>query len=230
MFSCHVDVVPATPEFASAFAPRIDGDVIWGRGACDSKNNLIMLVEAVRYLREEGIPLSRTPLLDLPIEEEIGGNGALSNILHSEHIDDAICLEPTPLPGFPWSPRLSHVQGHCSRPRACTWAAARREWMPSEERSRPSTKCDTWKPAYLRRPETIQRSGRGSGHVTNIGIIQGGEWSGSIPERCTFRGDLGFLPSSSLDEVAEMIEPACRSVDDTRCRLRPRGRLRCGAA
>ena len=97
LFNAHVDVVPASPDFPSAFAPRIDEDLVWGRGACDTKNNLIMLVEAVRYLREEGIPLRRTPLLDLPIEEEIGGNGTLSSLLYDEPIDEAVCLEPTSL-------------------------------------------------------------------------------------------------------------------------------------
>jgi acetylornithine deacetylase len=216
MFSCHIDVVPASPDFPSAFSPRIEGDVIWGRGACDSKNNLIMLVEAVRYLREESIPLSRSPLLDIPIEEEIGGNGTLSSILYGEHIDEAICLEPTSLRVF---------RGH----RGCltfkVTAIGRSVHMGSGEAGVDAIRGAIAAIDQMRHLETRlltqARSDPAFGSwerplQLNVGIIHGGEWSGSIPERCTFWGDLGFLPSTSLDGVAEMIEAACRSVDDTR--------------
>jgi len=216
MFSCHVDVVPASPDFPTAFSPRMEGDVVWGRGACDTKNNLVMLVEAVRYLNDEGIPLSRTPVLDLPVEEEIGGNGALSSILYGEHFDEAICLEPTSLQVFRGHRgcltfevttvgRSVHMGSGESGVDAISGAiAAIGQLRQLEARlldlARRDPAFDSWdRPLQL-----------------NIGIIHGGEWSGSIPERCTFRGDLGFLPSSTLEEVASMIETACRSVDDVR--------------
>jgi acetylornithine deacetylase len=214
MFSCHVDVVPASPDFPDAFAPRIDGDVVWGRGACDSKNNLLMLIEAIRYLKEEGIPLKRTPLLDLLIEEEIGGNGALSSILYGEHFDEAICLEPTSLRVF---------RGH----RGClsfkVTVVGRSVHMGSGEAGVDAIRGAIAAIDQLRNLESdlLAKARNDPAFASwerplqlNIGIIQGGEWSSSIPERCTFWGDLGFLPSSSLDDVATMIEAACRSVGD----------------
>ena len=85
----------ADRRLAATFIAR--ATTILGRGACDTKNNLVMLVEAIRFLREAGIPLWRTPILDLPIEEEIGGNGTLNLLLHNPSADEAVCLEPTGL-------------------------------------------------------------------------------------------------------------------------------------
>lgn len=220
MFNCHVDVVPATPDFPAAFDPRIDGDLVWGRGACDTKNNLVMLVEAVRYLQEEGIPLRRSPLLDLPIEEEIGGNGTLSSLLYHEPIDEAVCLEPTSLQVF---------RGH----RGCltfnVTVVGRSVHMGSGEVGIDAIDGAIAVIERLRQLEArlVERARTEPGFESwdrplqlNIGVIQGGEWSGSVAERCLLKGDLGFLPSSSLDEVASMIEEACRSVDDPRVSAR----------
>jgi acetylornithine deacetylase len=175
-----------------------------------------MLVEAVRYLREEGIPLRRTPLLDLPIEEEIGGNGTLSSLLYDEPIDEAICLEPTSLQVY---------RGH----RGCltfkVTVAGRSVHMGSGEVGIDAIKGAIAVIERLRQLEAhlLERARTEPAFATwerplqlNIGVIQGGEWSGSVPERCMLWGDLGFLPPSSLDDVASMIEKACRSVDDPR--------------
>jgi acetylornithine deacetylase len=216
VFNCHVDVVPATPDFPDAFAPRIEGDYVWGRGACDTKNNLIMLVEAVRYLRDEGIPLRRTALLDLPIEEEIGGNGTLSSLLYGEPVDEAVCLEPTSLEVF---------RGH----RGCltfhVTVAGRSVHMGSGEDGIDAIRGAIAIIERLRDLETELLAAAAADPAfqgwarplqLNIGVINGGEWSGSLPERCVIIGDLGFLPSTSLGGVERRIEDACRSVDDHR--------------
>src|SRR5699024_8950243 len=70
---------------------------MYGRGACDTKNNLIMLVEAIRFLNDNNIPMQKNVELDLVIEEEVSGNGTISSIMHGIDVDTVIVMEPTDL-------------------------------------------------------------------------------------------------------------------------------------
>ena len=47
LFVAHVDVVKAPPEM---FVPRIEGDRIYGRGACDTKGNVAMMCHVLANL------------------------------------------------------------------------------------------------------------------------------------------------------------------------------------
>ncbi|MEI6623003.1 MAG: M20/M25/M40 family metallo-hydrolase [Actinomycetes bacterium] len=212
MFNAHVDVVPASPDFPDAFSPSVHDGAIWGRGAADTKNNLIMLVEAVRFLRDERIPLTRNVMLDLPAEEEIGGNGTLSALLHGTPFDEAVCLEPTSLAVyrghrgcltfkvtvFGRSVHMGSAGTGVDAIAGAIAAIARLRELEVDMLARASAD-----PVFNSWPRPLQ---------LNIGLINGGEWSGSVPERCTFTGELGFLPSDSIVDVQRAIEGACRPV------------------
>ncbi|WP_040840172.1 M20 family metallopeptidase [Nocardia brevicatena] len=212
LFNAHVDVVPPSPDFPDAFRPRRVDDMVIGRGACDTKNNLIMLVEAVRFLRDEGIPLSRTAVLDLPIEEEIGGNGTLSLALQAPDVDEAVCLEPT---------SLQVLRGH----RGCLSFR-----VDVHGRSVHMGSTHSGLDAIAGALEVIDRLRDLERHLLqqartepgfedvpfplqlNVGMISGGEWSGSVAERCSIWADVGFMPTTSLLELERQVEQACRSI------------------
>lgn len=63
------------------------------------------------------------------------------------------------------------------------------------------------------RASTTQRT---VDHITccqlNVGMISGGEWSGSVAERCSICADVGFLPSTSILDLKRQVEQACRSI------------------
>ena len=92
--NAHVDVVsPYLP-------PRVEGDTVFGRGACDDKGcvaaimGALMLVGA--YLRARGVRLNRDLICMLVIEEEMGGNGSLSAALDEDlkqRYDSLVVLE-----------------------------------------------------------------------------------------------------------------------------------------
>lgn len=72
----HIDVV------APFFGPRIEGDRVYGRGACDDKGNIVALFGAIKlvgqYLQDTGKTLNKHLTAMCVIEEEMGGNGSLS--------------------------------------------------------------------------------------------------------------------------------------------------------
>lgn len=86
VFSTHFDCVP--PFFPS----RIDGDRIYGRGACDAKGILVAQVAAVEQLRAEGE--TRVGLLFV-VGEERGSDGARAANADAAHSRFLVDGEPT---------------------------------------------------------------------------------------------------------------------------------------
>lgn len=215
LFNCHIDVVPPANDFANAFDGYIERNKIFGRGACDTKNNLIMLGEALRFLKDNNIKLTKNPLIDLVIEEEIGGNGTLSTVMHGIAADEVICLEPTSLNVFrghrgciSFDVDVKGMSVHMGNDKdginAIEWTIEVIKILKELEKellheAKGSAGFKCWK-----RPLQL-----------NIGIISGGEWSGTVPERCRLSCDLGFLPKYSIEQIEKIIEKKCRSVKNS---------------
>jgi acetylornithine deacetylase/succinyl-diaminopimelate desuccinylase-like protein len=74
--NAHVDVV------APYFSPRVQGGIVFGRGACDDKGPVVAMVTALKILSEamalEGLKWNRNIVAMFVVEEETGGNGSLS--------------------------------------------------------------------------------------------------------------------------------------------------------
>ncbi len=76
--NCHIDTVAGWIE------PRVDGDVVYGRGACDDKGQVALLLAQIKILNELrdrfGLSFPRDRVYQFVIDEESGGNGALSMV------------------------------------------------------------------------------------------------------------------------------------------------------
>lgn len=99
-FNSHVDTV------APHLAPRSEGEVVFGRGACDAKGQCVAMLGALRLLRKLHHHAAAIPPCDLlfqfVIDEEPGGNGSLSLALDPRFGFDAmVVLEPTGLSVHP---------------------------------------------------------------------------------------------------------------------------------
>jgi len=70
MLSGHFDVVEAD-RASSQFQPRIEGDYLWGRGACDMKTVLATFLVWMKDMKRDGAPYPAINLL-LVGNEEIG--------------------------------------------------------------------------------------------------------------------------------------------------------------
>lgn len=96
----HVDVVPAGEVerwTVPPFAGTVRNGRVYGRGAADMKGGVCCAVEAVRALRDAGIRLSGTVMLQSVAGEEDGGMGTLAAIERGHTADAAIIMEPTKL-------------------------------------------------------------------------------------------------------------------------------------
>src|SRR6185436_11058064 len=100
-FHGHFDVVPAFDP--GQFAPRIEGDTLFGRGSSDMKSGLVSMIAAATALKDSGALRGRLELLFVPDEETGGefGTGALARLglLPSNMLG---MLLPEPTSGVVW--------------------------------------------------------------------------------------------------------------------------------
>lgn len=94
----HVDVVPAgDPEHwdGDPFVPRVAGDVVHGRGACDMKAGLVANLAALAAIRASGAQLRGRVAAHCVVGEEDGGLGAFGTLRRGHTGDACVITEPT---------------------------------------------------------------------------------------------------------------------------------------
>jgi succinyl-diaminopimelate desuccinylase len=99
MFECHTDVVTEGDASEWKYGPfegRLSGNRIYGRGACDTKGNLVAAVQAIKAISQSGTPFRGKILLGILVDEE----GMMSGVKHfvrqgwAKNVDAAIICEP----------------------------------------------------------------------------------------------------------------------------------------
>jgi acetylornithine deacetylase len=205
----HVDVVPpAAAELWTSppFSPRREGDWLYGRGAGDMKAGLVAIVGAVRALREAGVGLRGDVHLQSVVEEECSGNGAVMCLLDGVRADGCVITEPHPdhftiaQVGVLWF----HVE-IAGRPAHAAYAgtgvnaieaahvvlSALRELEAELNRDPP--------PPFDRVEHPIN---------LNPGMISGGDWTSTVPARCTLSCRLAMYPGVSPRAMQQRVEEA----------------------
>lgn len=210
--SCHVDVVPAGPSWKEAFDPKVvldeNGDeIIVGRGACDTKGNLLMFLAALRFLKDTGLPSKYKIIYDGVIEEEIGGIGALSSSI-SNVVDTpygVLVLEPTSLDCF---------RGH----RGCLGISisikGKSGHMGAGKKFGPIQAIGPLVDALGRLEEDLIETAKKDKAFSdydrpvqvNVGRIEGGEWHGTAVETCRLLVNVGFPPQYNLQSIKDRIQ------------------------
>jgi acetylornithine deacetylase len=224
----HIDVVPVGAEelwTSPPFEPVVRDGRMYGRGAGDMKAGIAAYVIAYRALRQLGLQPAAPLFLQSVVEEECTGNGALACLHRGFRADAAIIPEPfdhtimQAQVGVLWLTVEVHGRpAHVMEARAGINAieaaftlfqslkALEEEWNAKRHA------------AFAEHPHPIN---------VNLGRIQGGEWTSSVPTRCEMHVRVGFYPGMSVQQAKAAVEQrlaqAARSrpgLEDVRYRVR----------
>jgi acetylornithine deacetylase len=199
----HVDVVPAgEPQLWSVppwHATIRDGRV-YGRGAADMKGGLCCALFALRAIRDAGVGIGGSVLIQSVVGEEDGGLGTLAAIERGHTGDAAIVLEPTELMIAPAHAgalgfRLT-VPGHAAH------GAFRAEGVDPFERFLPLYAAMRDFEAARNKPVTDPLfADYQLPFALCIGTIRAGIWASTVAESLTCEGRLGMAVGENEVEL-----------------------------
>ncbi|RCW68697.1 ArgE/DapE family deacylase [Pseudorhodoferax soli] len=208
IFNGHIDVVPVGAEALWShppFQPFVDGDRLYGRGACDMKAGLVAYTMAFKALQSLGLEPAAQVVLQSVIEEECTGNGALACLVAGYRADAAIIPEPlggimTCQMGVLWL-RLEVLGKPVHASVAQTGVGAIDFSMYLFARLKELE-------ARWNAPSARYRCFAHHQHPVNfnLGRIEGGEWASSVPTACRSDIRIGFYPGIPVGQVKAEVE------------------------
>ncbi|MCB1311046.1 MAG: ArgE/DapE family deacylase [Sedimentitalea sp.] len=219
----HIDVVPEGPLDmwdTPPYAPRVDDGWMYGRGAGDMKAGLAANLFALDALREAGFAPAGEVIYQSVVEEECTGNGALACLQRGYRADAVLIPEPfeeallTAQLGVLWF--QVHLKGI---PVHVAYAGTGSNAI---EAAIPLIAALHEMEARWNRPENRHACYAGHDHALNlnIGRIEGGDWTSSVPAWCVFDVRMGLFPGQDLEDAKREIEEVLRSAARTHPFLR----------
>jgi acetylornithine deacetylase len=195
----HSDVVPAV-DWPDAFHPKVEGDRVVGRGAADDKGQIVGIYFALLALKELKLKSKKKVEVQVVVEEEVGGNGALAAILSGHKADGVIVLEPTDLTFCPanrgavwYRIEVTGKPVHMGRIREGVNAIEKMaEIMKELRRYEEKLIAESDHPLFREYQQPVQ---------INIGTIKGGDWPATVAGWAEIEGGVGFLPNKKLEQI-----------------------------
>lgn len=210
----HMDVVPPgdlAKWTRDPWGGEIEGDRMYGRGACDMKSGLAAAAFAVRALQSIGVELRGDVLLESVIGEETGGVGSLTTIVRGYRADACIIVEPMNLRIAPVQTgaltfRITvHGKGAhaCMKPHG---VSAITEFMPImaalEELN--TDRHRRFQDALFDDPQNVAS--------LSVGTVRAGDWPSTVPDILVAEGRLGVFPNESPEEARAALVATVNNV------------------
>ncbi len=214
VFNTHVDVVPPSAGHTDLFNPRMDSDIVYGRGACDAKGQVATLFGLMLLLKEKNIHLRGNLIFDFVFEEECGGNGTLAMIRRGVNADAAIVLEPSELAIIPevrgavwFEVTVYGKAGHSGRA-GDTISAIKKAYQAMQimeeyhDQVLAESRGDPLFDQFVN-PMPI-----------TFGQLTAGDWPATAASKAVFRGVFGFLPNKNRFQIQEGLRGALKTKGD----------------
>lgn len=214
VFNGHLDVVPEGDHANWSHDPwgaELDGETLYGRGACDMKGGLIAALYAIKAIKDSGISLPGSLMIQSVIGEEDGGLGTFATLLRGHKGDAAIVCEPTRLDLVPanagaltFKVRVTGKSAH---------ACVRLEGVSAIEKyldiHRALLQLEKERNSNVAHPLLGKLE---LPYPLSIGRVQAGNWSSSVPEELIFEGRIGVAVGESSQDVRDQFEQTLRKV------------------
>lgn len=214
ILNSHSDVVPPA-DWKEAFSPVIKDGYVYGRGACDAKGQIATIYLVLLTLKKYSVKLKGDIIVEIVIEEEVGGNGSLSLIRDGYKADGVIVFEPTEMKIHPanrgavwFKIEVEGKQVHMGKKIEGVNAIEKicfvvRNLMLYEEKLIEESRNI---PLFEKfDPPPVQ---------VNFGTIKGEGWPSMVCGKVELEGGVGFLPNKNLSRIKEEIEDVIRNCGD----------------
>jgi len=194
----HTDTVSAEKMDIPPFEPRVEGNLLYGRGACDDKGGLAAMMEAVRSLAADGIVPPCEVLLAMTVDEEFTHRGVtrlVETLPGGPRAVAAIAAEPTEMKiarankgVVRWRIVTKGKSAHSAKPHLGVNAiSAMANVIRALEAAFPFSSCP---------PHPLVGAA-----TCNIGLIEGGTAINFVPDQCTIAIDRRMLPGERAADV-----------------------------
>lgn len=206
----HVDVVPAG-DLDRWTVPPWQGTVhdgrVYGRGSTDMKGGLCCAMFAVRALRDAGVRLRGSVLIQSVVGEEDGGVGTLAAIRRGHTGDAAIVLEPTRMVVAP--AQAGALNFRVTVPGVAAHGALRAEGVNPIEKFLPLYRAlqelERRRNARPRHPFFADQE---LPYAICVGTVHSGIWASTVPESLVFEGRMGVAVDEEPDAARRELEEA----------------------
>ncbi len=201
LFEAHLDTVSFGTHRMEA--PTVSGDLLYGRGACDTKGSLTAMLVALGRLTKRTDELAVDVLLLGAVDEERSGAGARHFVTNGGRADGAVVGEPT---------ALEIVVAHkgCVRFRITTHGRAAHSSKPDEGSNAIYAMGEVLR--HLRAhlfPAAEQRRHERVGPPTwSVGVIRGGDSVNIVPDKCTIEVDYRSVPGEGVESILAEVDVA----------------------
>lgn len=210
----HVDVVPAgEPDrwTVPPFEATVKDGRVYGRGSADMKGGLLCALFALRAIREAGVELAGSVLVQSVVGEEDGGLGTLAAVRRGHTGDGAIVLEPTELVLAP--AQAGAFVFRVTVPGRAAHGALRGEGVNPIDRFIPLYRAlQQLEERRNRRPRHPMFAGLALPYALCVGTLRSGEWASTVPESLTFEGRMGIAPDEDPATARRELEVTVREA------------------
>ncbi len=192
----HLDTVPAGKSWSSnPLRGKICGDKIYGLGATDCKGNLVVGLEAIKSLVEDGVKLDYNLIFAATADEESGSNLGLIPLLERKLLkaDAAIVLDADDFEIVVTQKGLMHLKVRLKGKKA----HGAYPWLGEnaiEQAAQIITVLKKQKVKYQVNKYLHQPT-------INVGTIKGGDKVNVVSDWCEFELDYRFLPGMSAQKI-----------------------------
>lgn len=200
LFEAHMDTVPADDWLDRAFVPRLEGDTLYGRGACDDKGCLTAMLLAVLDLLEQGLVPPQPVLLLAAGDEEYAQTGIKRFVAGSERIGRGVFGEPTELVPIiqhkgtvRWDITVRGRSAHTARPELGRNAILDMLQVIGRLREHEQSLQERYSNPRI------------SGPTLTVTRIHGGRTRNAVPDECTIAVDFRVLPGMEPAEAREEV-------------------------
>ncbi|MFF1275308.1 ArgE/DapE family deacylase [Streptomyces marokkonensis] len=210
----HVDVVPPGDLGAwdgDPFVPRVTGDLVHGRGACDMKAGLAAHLAALAAIRTSGVRLRGRVAAHFVVGEEDGGLGAFGTLRRGHRGDACVIAEPTA--GTLITANAGALTFRIAVPGRAAHGSAREQGVSAVDAYLPLHRALAALETERNRDPDPLLAEYPIPYGLSVGTLRAGDWASSVPDLLVAEGRFGVRlgedPADARAALERCVADAC---------------------